>query len=118
MGIHPHTLEPNWSRTVRFQRGYLPRTLRLWNELPAEMFPRDYSMGFFKKGVKSFYKVGNAQMMLLVTHASIGCGDCLTLGRQAVRLFVTLFVSNTIALMFLRFVSFQTSHSKLLNKLR
>ena len=39
-GVHPHTLEPKWSRTVRFQRNFLPRTLRLWNELPAEVFPQ------------------------------------------------------------------------------
>ncbi|XP_052750997.1 uncharacterized protein LOC128200723 [Galleria mellonella] len=53
-GVHPHTLQPKWSRTTRFQRCFLPRTLRLWNELPAEVFPRDYSMGFFKRGVKRF----------------------------------------------------------------
>ena len=27
-GVHPHSLEPGWSRTVRFQRNFLPRTLR------------------------------------------------------------------------------------------
>ena len=55
-GVHPHTLEPKWSRTVRFQRNFLPRTLRLWNELPAEVFPQAYSMGFFKRGVNRFLK--------------------------------------------------------------
>ncbi|CAH2094107.1 unnamed protein product [Euphydryas editha] len=50
-GIHAHTLQPQWSRTVRYQRNFLPRTIRLWNELPAEVFPQDYSMGSFKRGV-------------------------------------------------------------------
>ena len=28
-GVHPHSLETGWSRTVRGQRNFLPRTLRL-----------------------------------------------------------------------------------------
>lgn len=55
-GVHPHTLEPLGSRTVRFQRNFLPRTVRLWNELPAKVFPNSYSMGLFKKGVIGFYR--------------------------------------------------------------
>ncbi|CAH2084689.1 unnamed protein product [Euphydryas editha] len=55
-GIHAHTLQPKWSRTVRYQRNFLPRTIRLWNELPAEVFPQDYSMGSFKRGVNRFLK--------------------------------------------------------------
>lgn len=55
-GIHAHTLQPKWSRTVRFQRNFLPRTIRLWNELPAEVFPQCYSMGSFKGGVNRFLK--------------------------------------------------------------
>lgn len=53
-GVHPHTLEPNWSRTARFQRNFLPRTIRLWNELPGEVFPGEYNMEFFKRGVNRF----------------------------------------------------------------
>ncbi|XP_052751430.1 uncharacterized protein LOC128200816, partial [Galleria mellonella] len=52
--VHPHVLQPQWSRTAQFQRCFLSRTFRLWNELPAQVFPRDYSMGFFKRGVKRF----------------------------------------------------------------
>uniref|UniRef100_A0A2H1VY22 SFRICE_010289 n=1 Tax=Spodoptera frugiperda TaxID=7108 RepID=A0A2H1VY22_SPOFR len=31
------------------QFGFRPRTLCLWNELPAEVFPVGYYMGYFKK---------------------------------------------------------------------
>ena len=34
-GVQPHTLQPKWSCTVRFQRNIPPRAHRQWNELTA-----------------------------------------------------------------------------------
>ncbi len=49
--VHPYYLEPLRSSTVRFQRSFLPRTIRLWNELPSTVFPERYDMSFFKRGL-------------------------------------------------------------------
>ena len=51
-GIHPHTLHPSAVRTVRYEKNFISRTLRLWNDLPAVVFPGGYNMGFFKKGIR------------------------------------------------------------------
>ncbi|WP_286408891.1 hypothetical protein, partial [Pseudomonas aeruginosa] len=42
--VHPYYLEPLHSSTLRFQRSFLPRTIRLWSELPSTVFPERYDM--------------------------------------------------------------------------
>jgi hypothetical protein len=60
-------------------------TLRLWNELPAEFFPRSfYRTGFFKKGVYKFLKGRHAYVTLLELQASIGYGNHLRVVRKLV----------------------------------
>ncbi|KAJ0174424.1 hypothetical protein K1T71_009532 [Dendrolimus kikuchii] len=56
LGVHPHFLEPLRSCTQRFCRTFLLRTVGIWNELPAVVFPQRYDMGFFKKGVVKFLR--------------------------------------------------------------
>lgn len=50
--LHPFYLEPFFSRTLRFQRSFFPRTCKLWNDLPVAVFPDRYDMSFFKRGLK------------------------------------------------------------------
>lgn len=49
--FHPHQLDTWRSSTTRFSRSFLPRTCKLWNKLPRDVFLVDYDMGHFKKGV-------------------------------------------------------------------
>ncbi|XP_063378628.1 uncharacterized protein LOC134665594 [Cydia fagiglandana] len=49
--VHPHFLDTWHTKNKRASRSFLPRTCRMWNDLPPEVFPLRYDMGFFKKRV-------------------------------------------------------------------
>lgn len=48
---HPHIIDTWKSRTTRFNRLFLPRTCKLWNALPPEVFPQVYNLNRFKRDV-------------------------------------------------------------------
>lgn len=54
--FHPHHLDAWHPSNVRASRSFLPRTCKLWNDLPPEVFPLHYNMGFFKRQVYRFLK--------------------------------------------------------------
>lgn len=56
---------------INTKQDFLPRTLRLWNELPAEVFPRIYNIGIFKKGVLRFLEGWQHAYYLQVAVAGI-----------------------------------------------
>ena len=49
--FHPFVVSIPKSRTSRFERSFLIRTARVWNELPASIFPENYNLGTFKSRV-------------------------------------------------------------------
>ena len=52
LAMHPHVVEPLSTRTRRQTKSFICRTICLWNDLPACVFPSSYNMGSFKRGVK------------------------------------------------------------------
>ena len=54
--FHPHHLDGWFSTTTRFSRSFLPRTCRIWNQLPAAVFPANFNMGVFKGRINQFLK--------------------------------------------------------------
>ncbi|CAH2235743.1 jg11402 [Pararge aegeria aegeria] len=54
--FHPHHLDAWYSSTVRNIRSFLPRTCKLWNNLPSDMFPQKYNLGLFKGRINKFLK--------------------------------------------------------------
>ncbi|XP_063378525.1 uncharacterized protein LOC134665481, partial [Cydia fagiglandana] len=49
--VHPHFLDTWHTKNKRACRSFLPRTCRMWNDLPPDVFPLRYDMGYFKKRV-------------------------------------------------------------------
>ena len=54
--FHPHHIDACHSTNVRASRAFLPRTCKLWNDFPSDVFPLHYNMGFFKRHVYSYLK--------------------------------------------------------------
>ncbi|CAH2242296.1 jg25211 [Pararge aegeria aegeria] len=54
--FHPHHLDAWYSSTVRNTRSFLPRTCKLWNNLPSDVFPQKYNLGLFKGRINKFLK--------------------------------------------------------------
>ncbi|CAH2265932.1 jg5842 [Pararge aegeria aegeria] len=49
--LHPYVVDIPWMRTKRFASSFLIRTARIWNALPASIFPSRYNMSTFKSRV-------------------------------------------------------------------
>ena len=49
--LHPYVVDIPWTRTKRFASSFLIRTAKIWNALPAHVFPTTYNMGIFKSRV-------------------------------------------------------------------
>ena len=58
LGTHPHYVDPLLVSTRRFERTFLARTIRMWNDLPASVFPSDYDMGSFKRYIRGLFRGG------------------------------------------------------------
>ncbi|XP_026314041.1 uncharacterized protein LOC113225816 [Hyposmocoma kahamanoa] len=62
--LHPHFLDAWHVTTTRASRSFLPRTSKMWNGLPPEVFPLRYNMEFFKRRVnkvlRSRQRMGDA----------------------------------------------------------
>ena len=54
--FHPHHLDAWYSTTIRYTRNFLPRTCKIWNELPSSVFPQSYNLGIFKGRVNKHLK--------------------------------------------------------------
>ena len=48
---HPHTLEVPVARKEFHANSFFPRTVALWNKLPADCFPANFNMDFFKRKI-------------------------------------------------------------------
>ncbi|CAH2218321.1 jg23594 [Pararge aegeria aegeria] len=49
--LHPYVVDIPRTRTKRFASSFLIRTARIWNALPASIFPSAYNMSTFKSRV-------------------------------------------------------------------
>ena len=52
--FHPYVVGTPKSRTKRFDKSFLVRTAKVWNELPASIFPDKYSPEIFKRRVNRY----------------------------------------------------------------
>ena len=48
---HPYTVQTPFARVNQYLQSFLPSTGKLWNRLPASVFPSDYGLNAFKRGV-------------------------------------------------------------------
>ena len=48
---HPYTVQTPFARVNQYLQSFLPSTGKLWNRLPASVFPPDYDLNAFKRGV-------------------------------------------------------------------
>ena len=55
LGMHSFTITVPSSRTKRSDRSFLIRTTKLWNALPATVFPHTYNMRVFKRNLKRHF---------------------------------------------------------------
>jgi len=53
--VHPFHIDSLAPRTSHFQNGsFFGRTTRIWNSLPADVFPREFNVAGFKQNVHRF----------------------------------------------------------------
>ncbi|CAH2229144.1 jg20757 [Pararge aegeria aegeria] len=52
--LHPFVVDIPRTRTKRFASSFLIRTARIWNALPASIFPSSYNMSTFKSRVNRY----------------------------------------------------------------
>ena len=52
--FHPYIVGTPKNRTKRFDKSFLTRTSKVWNELPASIFPESYSPQTFKSRVNGY----------------------------------------------------------------
>lgn len=55
LSLHPHVVDRISARTKKFDNSFLCRTIKMWNSLPAHVFPPSYNLGSFKRGVKRHF---------------------------------------------------------------
>lgn len=54
---HPYVLASEFCRTVRFRGTFFSAAIRLWNRLPAHVFPPIYNPQLFKKNIHVHYRI-------------------------------------------------------------
>ena len=53
---HPYTVASEFCRTVKFRGTFFSAAIRLWNRLPAHVFPPVYDPQLFKKNIHVHYR--------------------------------------------------------------
>ncbi|MPC20807.1 hypothetical protein E2C01_013767 [Portunus trituberculatus] len=51
---NPYIVQPSNTRVNHYSQSFIPFTGKLWNSLPASVFPYSYDLTSFKRGVKTF----------------------------------------------------------------
>ncbi|MPC18746.1 hypothetical protein E2C01_011640 [Portunus trituberculatus] len=51
---HPYSVQPSNTRVNQYSQSFIPFTGKLWNSLPAFVFPSSYDLTSCKRGVKTF----------------------------------------------------------------